>query len=173
MNKRGQTPHLPATQIGPRPADFPLGSVESRAAVRAQIRKLAEQDAPRPGFDVLFQLEEVGWPQRHRSLLEILDGRGVNARPKRVGGRPVIWLALPPGFRPESIHAGTCPNDLRDGAVAVLPISLTDIPFIKKFLTIKELATLCGRPEWIAADAADDPHYLECWRPPVPENTAK
>jgi len=30
---------LPATHSGPRPADFPLGSVESRAAARAMMMK--------------------------------------------------------------------------------------------------------------------------------------
>jgi hypothetical protein len=37
MQKRGDTYVLPATNSGPRPADFPLGSLESRAAVRALL----------------------------------------------------------------------------------------------------------------------------------------
>jgi hypothetical protein len=35
MEKRGEACLLPTTHSGPRPADFPLGSLESRAAVRA------------------------------------------------------------------------------------------------------------------------------------------
>ena len=37
MEKRGEAYLLPATHSGPRPADFPLGSLESRAAVRALL----------------------------------------------------------------------------------------------------------------------------------------
>jgi len=37
MEKGGETYLLPATHSGPRPADFPLGSVESRAAARALL----------------------------------------------------------------------------------------------------------------------------------------
>jgi hypothetical protein len=37
MENRGETDHLPATISCPRPADFPLGSVESRAAARALL----------------------------------------------------------------------------------------------------------------------------------------
>lgn len=37
MEKRGEACLLPATHSGPRPADFPLGSLESRATVRALL----------------------------------------------------------------------------------------------------------------------------------------
>jgi hypothetical protein len=41
MRKREEKPGMPATDSGPRPADFPLGSVESHAAVRALINRRA------------------------------------------------------------------------------------------------------------------------------------
>src|SRR5271169_5775439 len=44
MRKREEHPGIPATDSGPRPADFPLGSVESRAAVRAMINRRAAQE---------------------------------------------------------------------------------------------------------------------------------
>ncbi len=47
MKKREQQPGIPATDSGPEPADFPLGSVESRAAVRAMINRLGAQN-PKP-----------------------------------------------------------------------------------------------------------------------------
>ena len=37
MEKSGEAYPLPATHSGPRPADFPLGSLESRAAARALL----------------------------------------------------------------------------------------------------------------------------------------
>ena len=37
MEKRGEAYLLPATHSGPRPADFPIGSLESRASVRALL----------------------------------------------------------------------------------------------------------------------------------------
>jgi hypothetical protein len=38
MSKQRTHPRLPATVSGPRPQDFPLGSLESRAAVRARLK---------------------------------------------------------------------------------------------------------------------------------------
>lgn len=152
---------LPATIAGLKPGDFALGSAESRAAARANVQAIAKLERPQPGIDVLLQLEELGWPDRHGSLIEILDGRGrLKNRPKRLAGIPLIWLALPPGLRPEALHAGICLSELRDGATAVLPISLTDIPFIREFLTVKELATLCG---FTVNDPTTAAKKLHCW----------
>ncbi len=35
--KQSEDPGLPATNVGPKPGDFPIGSIESRAAARAQL----------------------------------------------------------------------------------------------------------------------------------------
>ena len=42
MNNRSKDPMLPVTNQGPRPGDFPLGSVESRVAARAKANGKAE-----------------------------------------------------------------------------------------------------------------------------------
>jgi hypothetical protein len=41
MKNREERPRLRATNSAPRPSDFPLGSVESRAAARAMLNHLA------------------------------------------------------------------------------------------------------------------------------------
>lgn len=47
MKNRKDSDALPATGSGPKPADFPLGSVESRAAARAMLsERPAETKAP-------------------------------------------------------------------------------------------------------------------------------
>lgn len=43
MENRGEEHPLPATNSRPRPADFPLGSLESRAAVRALLSHKVNQ----------------------------------------------------------------------------------------------------------------------------------
>jgi len=50
MKKREDRWPLPATNSGPKPADFPLGSLESRAAARMMAKERAEQDAKEPLF---------------------------------------------------------------------------------------------------------------------------
>ena len=39
MSKQGQRPCLPATDSGPNPGDFPIGSLQSRAAARAMLER--------------------------------------------------------------------------------------------------------------------------------------
>jgi len=39
MNNQPKEPRLPATDSTPRPGDFPIGSPESRAAVRAMLKR--------------------------------------------------------------------------------------------------------------------------------------
>lgn len=51
MKKRGEVYPLPATHSDPKPADFPLGSVRSRAAARSLLKA---RDAEKPG--VLFRI---------------------------------------------------------------------------------------------------------------------
>jgi Cft2 family RNA processing exonuclease len=86
------------TRYSAKPGDFPLGSSKSRAAARALIQQMAEKNRPQGG-DVLIQLEATGWPDRHREILLILNGRGrLESRPKRIPGIPLLWLALPAGL---------------------------------------------------------------------------
>jgi hypothetical protein len=68
MRKREEQPGLPATNSGPRPADFPLGSVESRAAVRAMINRRVAPDEKAP---TIYRASWVGHPQDED--FEILD----------------------------------------------------------------------------------------------------
>jgi len=48
MRKQEDRCPVPATNRGPKPADFPLGSLESRAAARIMAKTRAEQDAEKP-----------------------------------------------------------------------------------------------------------------------------
>jgi len=68
MTKREENTRTPATDSGPRPADFPLGSVESRAAVRAMLNRRATQDEKAP---TIYRASWVGHPQDQE--FEILD----------------------------------------------------------------------------------------------------
>ena len=68
MRRRDEPRALPATDSGPRPADFPLGSVESRAAVRAMINRRAAQDEKAP---TIHRASWVGHPADED--FEILD----------------------------------------------------------------------------------------------------
>ena len=68
MRKREDHHPVPATNLGPSPADFPLGSVESRAAVRAMINRRAAQDEKAP---TIYRASWVGHPQDED--FEILD----------------------------------------------------------------------------------------------------
>ena len=45
---------LPATNAGPRPGDFPLGSAKSRAAARALLRN---QQASKPRIEIVTNVE--------------------------------------------------------------------------------------------------------------------
>jgi hypothetical protein len=45
---------LPATNSGPRPGDFPLGSAKSRAAARALLRN---QQASKPRIEIVTNVE--------------------------------------------------------------------------------------------------------------------
>ena len=50
MEKRGETYKLLATHSGPRPADFPLGSLESRAAVRTLLTRTNQTGTSHDGY---------------------------------------------------------------------------------------------------------------------------
>jgi len=56
MTNKGPQGRLGATDSGPRPGSFPIGSAQSRAAARTllEARKGAE------GVGILFRLERIG-----------------------------------------------------------------------------------------------------------------
>lgn len=89
----------PATVSGPRPGDFALGSVESRAAARAILHQLT--DRPQPG-DIFIDLSFLT-PNRVREVLElVLSHRAsegmLGRQPERIQGQPMMWLKRPEGF---------------------------------------------------------------------------
>ena len=68
MRRRADHHPVPATNSDPRPADFPLGSVDSRAAVRAMIDRRAAQHEKQAD---IYRASWVGHPQDE--VFEILD----------------------------------------------------------------------------------------------------
>jgi len=48
MKKQEDRHPVPATNLGPKPADFPLGSLESRAAARIMAMTRAEREVREP-----------------------------------------------------------------------------------------------------------------------------
>jgi len=136
---------LAATKAGPRPADFPIGSVASRAAARAIVNRLADMDGPQPGVDVLLQLEETGWPERHREIIRVLEGQGrFTSKPERLPGVPLLLCALPADFNPGELAPGFRKAPGPKGSVAIVPCVLTDIPYFWPFLTDGERRRLLG-----------------------------
>ena len=55
-NNQGGKPSLPATDSTPRPGDFPIGSIESRAAARARL----EHTKDNPGEVDHVQIVHIG-----------------------------------------------------------------------------------------------------------------
>jgi hypothetical protein len=126
------------------PADFALGSPESRAAARARVQQILDNNAPRKG-DVLIQLEETGWPERHRKIVHVLAGRGrFEGEPERLPGIPLLWVALPAGASPGDLIEGHRKAPGPDGSVATVACSLADIPFFWGLLTANEQRRLLG-----------------------------
>ena len=68
MRRREDHHPVPETDSGLRPADFPLGSVESRAAVRAMIDRRAAQHEKQAD---IYRASWVGHP--HDQNFEVLD----------------------------------------------------------------------------------------------------
>jgi hypothetical protein len=97
-----------ATSGGPKPADFPLGSVESRAAARAMVHRLAEKDGPQPG-DISIDLTFLTL-QRAAEIYRLHCSVGESREaPGRVPGHPKMWLKFPKGFNPDSVPDSTPP----------------------------------------------------------------
>jgi hypothetical protein len=111
----------PATQQGPKPGDFVLGSAESRAAARAIVQWLAEKDGPQPG-DIFIDLGFLA-PKRAAEVYRLIHSakasKASKGTPDRIPGEPKMWLKFPEGFDPDSLPEGAppltwnnAPNDL-------------------------------------------------------------
>lgn len=94
---------VPATDSGPKPGDFELGSVESRAAARAIVHRLSEKDGPQPG-DIVC---DFGFLTVERAA-EIY--RLLHSEPGKtpVPGTTTTWIQFPfpKGFDPLSVPDG-------------------------------------------------------------------
>lgn len=116
---------LPATVPGPKPGDFALGSVESRAAARAILHRLAENDGPQPE-DIFIDLSFLT-PQRVGEIWQLLRSLGPDSERGRVPGEPKIWLKWPEGFNPKLVQESTPPltfqNASEDLVTDVLRVS--------------------------------------------------
>jgi hypothetical protein len=84
-----------ATYLGPKPTDFPIGSVESRAAARAVVQQLARNDGPQPG-DMSVDFSWVSLT-RAEELWRLFTTRGPEL-PDCPG--PKMWITFPEGFKP-------------------------------------------------------------------------
>ena len=94
-----------ATLQRPRPADFPLGSIESRAAARAIVQELTEaNDRPRDG-DVVLDLSGASETRAHEIYTIIHEKRKASNCEQdpipRIPGIPKFWLKFPDGFNPD------------------------------------------------------------------------
>lgn len=127
------------------PANFPLGSVASRAAARAIVEKSVRDNGSQKG-DVLIPLEATDWPDRHREIVQVLGGRGrLKSRPKRIAGIPLMWIALPEGCGPEMLMEPPAPTpSVPEGTLRILAIDGIDLPFIWPLLTRSEQKGLLG-----------------------------
>jgi len=95
-----------ATSGGPKPADFPLGSMESRAAARAMVHPLSEKDGPQPGdiqIDLTFLTQERAREicRVLRALRENSVSSGWDSIPPEPDS-PRMWLKFPEGFDPDA-----------------------------------------------------------------------
>jgi hypothetical protein len=97
MKTRETLPTPPATPQGPKPADFPIGSIESRAAARAALAQFVP-DGPRPG-DIVVNLTWLTIPRAKEIYRSASLGEKL---PEHVPDTPRIWINFPPGFKPES-----------------------------------------------------------------------
>lgn len=88
-------------QTRPRPADFSLGSVESRAAARALVQKL--YDGPRAG-DLLVDLTWLPISRANEIYRTVSEQRKTgDGSPQYIPGLPRIFVTWPAGFDPNSI----------------------------------------------------------------------
>jgi hypothetical protein len=107
-----------ATRQGPKPADFPLGSIESRAAARAMVHRLAEKDGPQPG-DITINLTFLT-PERAREICRVLRALGedgVNRGWDRIPPQPDsprMWIKWPEGFDPDAAFESDPPLTMEE-----------------------------------------------------------
>ncbi len=82
MKKRQEQAELPATATGSGPSDFPLGSVESRAAARAMLNSRGAREAK----PYIYRASWVGHPRDEDfEILDINTGLPVSGRHDRHG----------------------------------------------------------------------------------------
>lgn len=101
----------PATH-GPSPADFPVGSVESRAAARAMAMTLDSKNAPQEG-DVFIDLDAT--PEDVSLFRAFVAGYAPRESSKRIPGVPVFWFKFPDGFNPDSLVGEGGPAPFAEG----------------------------------------------------------
>ena len=97
IDKKGNAPTLPEARNSPRPGDFQIGSVESRAAARARLQAF-EPDEPRPG-DVVVDLT-VSLVPRAKEIFKVAaeTSPGEGAPSPQPEGK--IWFKFPEGTVP-------------------------------------------------------------------------
>jgi hypothetical protein len=84
---------VPATDLAPRPGDFPLGSSKSRAAARALLEKRSRPKRP-PDWILDLSSESI---ERCREIYAKLATRPRDPIPD---GVPYIQIRFPNGFTP-------------------------------------------------------------------------
>ena len=95
MSKSSKTPFLPATDLAPRPGDFPVGSALSRAVARMLLKRkewAEELEANRPpDVRIVFDLPRHG--------AEVVPDSAERARRNRVDryrhGHEIVEMVFP------------------------------------------------------------------------------
>jgi hypothetical protein len=132
---------LTATHQGPKPADFPVGSVESRAAARAMIHRPDGGCLPRPG-DTIVEFDAT---PRSVALYRALCAPSPNmARVAAPADEPTTWFAFPKGFDPDSLPESEPPMSLSDVPDEVL-FSVIEAPMkppAERYVTIRDGAVV-------------------------------
>ena len=115
MPKNTQSGHVStATHPGPKPGDFPLASVESRAAARVRVQRLAEADGPQDG-DIFIEIAD---PTTAAKIMRVLRNHrhGADVETERIPGARRMWLRFPNGCDP-----------VEPGATRVLPKAAPEV----------------------------------------------
>lgn len=111
-----------ATSPGPKPWDFPLGTLESRAAARAMVdrmaARMAEPDVPRPG-DILIDLDFLP-PDRAAEVYRLLTTEDSRETPELAPGEPRTWLKPPKDVDPNTHHGSQRPLAIENASDEVL-----------------------------------------------------
>jgi hypothetical protein len=102
--KTNKQQSLTATNLGPRPGDFPVGSMQSRAAARAQLDRFEEDgegmcmidvhDCPKPTQDQESE-GPLGQVVYEGKLYEVYESRGRTELYRKAGSQPPRTVRLP------------------------------------------------------------------------------